>query len=94
MKLIFCPDCQDVIKLIQTHRTCSCGASGGHYENDGLKAVTTGKAISLGFDNRSLSVALKSRTKRGMGMEFKAFVIPEQCFTITHKPTNEDKQNK
>jgi len=93
MKLFFCPNCQDVIKMIpEAHRTCFCGASGGYCEKDGLKAVTIGKAVSLGFDNWSLKIALDLRPRIGRGKEFKAFVIPEQCFTITHKPANEEEQ--
>ncbi len=83
MKLIFCPNCQDVRKLGKTMTFCECGASGGYYLEDGLHAEIFGDAVPLGIDNVSLSVALAARPKEGMGARFTAFVIPEVCSTIT-----------
>jgi len=78
MKLIFCPKCEDVLKLLLEKRTCHCGASWGHYEDD-LNAVIGGKAVPLGFSNDSVIKALKGKTPRG---RFNAFVIDLPCKTI------------
>ena len=82
MKLIFCPNCQDVRKLNTKHIvSCDCGKSFGKY-NDNLNATIGGDAIPLGFANNTLSNALKMRPIKGMGRTFTAFVIPVECPTI------------
>lgn len=81
MKLIFCPKCEDVTKLLSEYRSCRCGRSGGKYTDD-LNAIINGDAIPLGFSNPSFVEALKNRPKLGMGERFTAFVIAEQCPTI------------
>lgn len=82
MKLIFCPECQDVLKLDFGEVWCSCEASSGWYENDGLNAVYCGSAIPLGFANGSLVKAIENQPDEGMGKCFVAFVIPKSCPTF------------
>lgn len=80
MKLLFCPACEDVLKLIETRRTCRCGASYGYYHEDGLNATIGGKAVPIGFDNGSFLVAYFGRPIEGRkGSRFTAFVIPHYC---------------
>ena len=75
MKLILCPECQDVVKLIMEEtRSCKCGRSSGKYL-DPLYAEISGKAIPLGFDNGMLRNAVVNRRKAGKGVRFDAFVI-------------------
>lgn len=84
MKLLFCPHCQDILKLHSaTLRTCHCGKSSGQCDKDGLHVTITGQAIPLGMDNTSLLNALESRPKSGKGSAFDAFVIPVHCETVT-----------
>ena len=59
MKLIFCPKCQDMVKLLHDKRYCSCKASWGWYEKDGRNAVIGGEAIPIGIDNSQFVPALK-----------------------------------
>ena len=82
MKLLFCPLCQDVVKLQQITRQCLCGKSEGYYLPDGDHAVIKGQGIPLGFANSSLVNALESRPVTGKGSLFTAFVIPKSCPTI------------
>jgi len=85
MKLIYCPICQDVVKLWHQDdeaRFCHCGASFGKYDEDGLHATIYGEAIPLGFDNASLRDALKLRPEEGCGSQFSAFVISKVCDTV------------
>lgn len=83
MKLLFCVSCKDVFRLTQRERACACGRCGGHYIN-GLDAVFWGdSAMPLGFENGSFSVALENQPKAGLGKRFTAFVIPENCPTMT-----------
>jgi len=81
MKLIFCLDCQDIVKGSQDVRTCHCGASGIQY-HDELHATYWGSAVPIGFLNRSLSEAIQRRPTSGDGVYFTAFVIPEVCDTF------------
>lgn len=82
MKLLFCPHCQDVLKLQVEKRVCQCGKSWGHYTGE-LHATIGGSAVPLGFDNRSLSDAMEQRPAEGLGSTFAAFVIPKACPTVT-----------
>lgn len=87
MKLLFCPTCDDVVKLqMDKTTTCACGDSFGRYLEDGLHAEYGGKAILLGIDNRSFVKTWMDQTNHGdatngMGREFTAFFLPEKCST-------------
>lgn len=82
MKLIFCPKCEDLLKLNKVLRYCACRESWGFYNGDGLTAQIGGDAIPIGFNNASFASAIKNRPEFGLGREFTAFVIPEKCSTI------------
>ncbi len=83
MKLLWCPACEDVIKLrTDGHRTCHCGQSWGRYMPDGLHAEVHGKAVPLGFVNVSFAHALRNRPESGQGERFTAFVIPRYCQNV------------
>ena len=81
MKLIFCPHCQDVVKLRRQLTVCQCGKSYGRY-TDGLFAVYSGDAVPLGFANLSLVLAINNQPESGDGERFEAFVIPKKCPTF------------
>lgn len=82
MKLIFCPNCSDIVRLMDYRRECECKNSYGYYEKDGLNAVIGGEAIPWGISNPSFVRALQRRPEEGMGATFDAFVIPRKCPTI------------
>jgi hypothetical protein len=82
MKLLYCNNCRDIVKLCRTTRTCHCGATGGHYKQDGLNAIYYGPAIPLGFANASFRDARDNQPEFGMGTNFNAFVIPIVCPTM------------
>jgi hypothetical protein len=82
MKLIFCEYCKDLFSLRPDKmRLCECGQSYGRY-TDNINARIGGFAIPIGFDNGEFLSALKVRPWDGMGVEFKAFVIPKHVSTI------------
>lgn len=87
MKLLFCPHCHDVQKLlVETTRGCQCGKSWGRY-TDNLNAVYGGDAVMLGFANSSLAHALNAQRQvgdpaDGWGRKFEAFIIPESAPTV------------
>lgn len=88
MKLMYCPNCNDVLALRRIRRECQCGRSYGFYEDVGpiaVNAVIGGEAIALGFANLSFKFALVNRPKEGMGKRFDAFVIPKICPTIEQR---------
>ena len=80
MKLIFCPDCQDVFKLAKTLRSCECGKCSGKYINN-LDAVYN-NGIPLGFNNQSLGMACAAQPVAGWGKKFEAFVIARNVPTM------------
>ena len=77
MKLLFCKDCQDIIRLIDTKRTCRCGKVSGKYI-DNIHVVYSGdNAVPIGFANSTLRNAVLNQPIQGMGKEFIAFVMPK-----------------
>ena len=80
MKLLYCPKCNDVIRLIETSRQCQCGKVSGHYV-DNLNAVYFG-GVPLGFNNHLFLNAIDNQPKSGNGLVFEAFVIPRKCSTF------------
>ena len=81
MKLIYCPECDDVVKLGSRVRFCQCKASRGYYLSGG-NAVYFGEAVPLGFANSTLIAALKNQPEKGLGERFRAFVVPKSCPTF------------
>ena len=82
MKLIYCTECLDIVKLYSEPRKCRCGQSSGHYIDD-INAEYTGKAIPIGFGNNSFDHAIKNQPNYDiLGIRFYAFVIPRVCATF------------
>ncbi len=89
MKLLFCPHCHDMRKLMAESTFCKCRKSSGYYKEDGLHAVYRGAAIPVGVSNMSFVGAL-SKDKRGkrpdgLGHRFVAFILPKSTSTVTMK---------
>ena len=85
MKLLYCVECQDVIRLVKEERKCSCGKVSGKYL-DKLHAEYSGEeAVPIGFDNSSLIKAIQSQPDTGRGRRFDAFVIAKDCDTFKDK---------
>ncbi len=87
MKLIYCPECKDLIRLLNEldNRFCICKKSWGRYR-DNSHAIIGGKAIPIGLDNISFNRALKIRNhsiEMGMsGIPFDSFIIPHFSHTV------------
>ena len=64
MKLIFCENCFDVVKLDFDMRYCKCGLVCGRYLDE-LKAEVNEKAISIMIDGHSMRNAIR-RLKEGV----------------------------
>ena len=89
MKLIYCPECKDIQRLIPTiTRYCDCGKSWGKYNEDGIGAIIGGKSIPLGIANGGFLCALemnKIAPYREWGSYFTAFVIPMSSENIARE---------
>ena len=87
MKLIFCPSCQDLVKLLRSKRSCKCGDSWGKY-TDHIKATVGGLAIPVGVDNNTFAKAVRSRNmfpSAHMELNFDAFVFGSVAKNITRE---------
>ena len=82
MKLLFCIRCQDLFRLTQEQKRCKCGVAGGQYLDEVNAEYTGYCAIPLGISNESFKHALKKQPKEGLGAQFTAFVIAEECNTF------------
>ena len=84
MKLIFCKECFDLIRLHKTARKCVCGKSSGYYKQDGVNAVIFGPCIPVGILNSTLLKAITNQPEKGLGKYFTAFILPKKCEKIKH----------
>lgn len=85
MKLVYCPECQDLVRLFREDRRCKCGRSGGHYEANGRDALLWGKAIPFGLDNFELGRGLQRQPESGLGRAISFFIIPKQSPRIAYR---------
>ena len=91
MKLIYCKQCHDVVRLwADEERWCRCRQSGGRYINR-VSAEYLGPCVPLGIDNKSLARVVQLWTKYGTpnyhvsicdSFQFEAFVIDDDCSTF------------
>lgn len=83
MKLIYCPYCKDVVRLIDKRRECGCGKSWGNYV-DHVLAELGGAAVPVGIGNKSFVEALRERAgpAKRAHMRLDAFLIKEPCDTV------------
>lgn len=52
MKLLYCDNCQDIVRVgLSRWRTCFCGRVGGQYNEDGVTATIGGPARVFGIAN-------------------------------------------
>jgi len=51
VKLIFCPGCTDLVRLMKEIRFCKCKESWGLYKEDGLHAIIGGRSVPMGINN-------------------------------------------
>lgn len=85
VKLLLCLECDDLFRLFTgPTRLCRCRKSGGRYLDHEM-AEYHGPCVPIGLSNNSLVKAIQNRPESGLGESFKAFVIPEQSRTITHR---------
>ena len=77
MMLMYCPECQDVIKISKVeHRSCYCGKASGRFDIDGNTIVLFGEAVPLRVSTNSLNEAVFHRSVRNKERKFNAFVVP------------------
>lgn len=93
MKLIFCKECTDVVRLTTAMvKSCDCGKSSGQYV-DHINAWYKGPCMPLGFNNASFSKVLKNPPLTGWGKPFDAFVIEKDCPTFKNQNKEDEKRN-
>lgn len=91
MKLLFCKNCDDVIRIFQKRKKkCKCGKIGGKYL-DKNNAVYFGEdAVPVGFANSTFYKAIDNQPEQdGSGEYFTAFVISKICSTFKQIPKEE-----
>ena len=63
MKLVYCPECRDVVRLIHTARRCSCWQCQGFVNGQGV-AHYTGPAVPLEIPDVSIRAAMADDPKK------------------------------
>jgi len=58
MKLLFCPNCQDLFRLFREERSCACGKTKGLYTAE-VYATTNGYGVDIGIGNGYLKMAIE-----------------------------------
>jgi hypothetical protein len=81
VKLLYCLDCQDVVRLFSEERACKCGKVRGRYLTN-TKAEHTG-GVKLAFNNLELVEALRDSRHTDHRCHFQAFVCPIDTLNFT-----------
>ena len=75
MKLLYCPNCKDIVRLYYKQpRSCKCVACLGNYTGS-TNVEIIGPSIILGIDDCSFDHALTQSEER----QFVTFVISDSC---------------
>lgn len=77
MKLLYCRECDDVVRLLDDERTCMCGATKGRYLDE-KNAVFSGPAEPFAISNSQFAVAVQLRKEHGI-LPFGAWTTPIQA---------------
>ena len=87
MKLLYCPDCNDMFNLSLSAKTCSCGKVSGMY-TDNLNAIYNG-GIPFCINNQDFVEAIDAQTYNNMeapnafyGVRFDAWICPANSKTF------------
>jgi hypothetical protein len=93
MKLLYCRQCRDCVKLQLLVRHCRCAKSSGKLDRDMHTAETWGRyAEVIGVGDQHLLHALKSPdlepTVFGVGPEIKTWLYPHNYERITRHEGN------
>jgi len=81
MKLFFCLECHDIVRMFGRKRSCMCRKSWGCYTDD-VNATIGGEAVPLGIDNGDFVRAIHRRNEP-RGLSFEAFVIGTSSDRVT-----------
>ena len=86
MKLLFCPRCLDMFKLVvHEPRSCRCGYVRGHLKNNEIGMIN-GNGISVAIDNGSLvqSVNKLQALQQNRDLKYYAEQTPLSCWVRPH----------
>lgn len=84
MKLVYCRECTDVVRLFHEIRRCRCGKSWGRY-TDERNAEIGGPCIPVGIAWASFAAALAGyRKSSDRSIRFDTFLIENPCRTVKH----------
>lgn len=80
MKLMYCPQCGDLVLMRLEPRSCSCGAAQGRYLEDRATVEQTRGSVSIALHNGDLHTALAAYGKTPDAWRpafcFRAFLNP------------------
>jgi len=82
MKMLYCPDCNDIFNLSRNTKSCTCNKVGGRYLDDVIAEYWGHNAIPLGFTNNSFKEALIKQPNDGLGSRYESFIIAKNCNTM------------
>ena len=80
-KLLFCPACQDVVRLMAYMRYCHCELSYGYMESP-VYAAIGGRAMLIGLENNSFYQQVIAKPKEPFTGDFTAFIIEDPCIVV------------
>jgi hypothetical protein len=100
MKLLYCTDCRDIVRIYSEARFCKCGKSGACYADD-HNARVTGPGRIIGVDTerfyRAVQAAVQGcgridRWPDGTG--FEAFIAPTYWPTVKGPDEREEAESR
>lgn len=84
MKLLFCADCHDLVKITATVRRCECGQSAAQRPDRSKPGVlVTGPALVWGTGDAHVVAALRRWEASRVSTELPLYLLPEPARTLT-----------
>ena len=82
MKLLYCTECDNIVKLkFDYPKECACGSVGGQYL-DKVNIEYWGNPILIGFANESFKRAVEKVPWPTWGVEFIAFIFSPEASSV------------
>lgn len=83
MKLLFCADCHDLVKITGAVRRCECGQSAARRPDQSeARVVVTGPALVWGTGDAHVVAALRRWEASRASTELPLYLLPEPARTV------------
>jgi hypothetical protein len=82
MKLLYCRECKDLLKILRSKESCDCGKCEAWFT--GKKFFVRGPGVVLCPSNASIKKALDEFDKTGSSRAIETLILPAKAIGVVH----------